>query len=364
MKTFMVLGGGPAAAIEAARLCALGKEVTLISEQFGGCMEIMGERRLQSYCHELTLTGGDITLDSCMERPALAPAASEFSDYVRRTLDALPVKKISGKVSWFTKENDRFRCHVTTANGERHLYADGLVLATGIRARPVPAIFSLMDPITCFEAYNLFRENDARLKQYRRVVILGGGNTAFQLADCAASLGIETTILAKSYLGIFPQETQDRFALRAPSQLTIERIWKSQNDKNMAPLAFHIYSSLYADGERLHIWLQEARNQIHIARLCWQALPGNGDDATAKMLPIAKAGTLFISAIGTTGNLPPNGFRQLQLDKQGFLPNRRGRTAIAGLYVAGALAGAKSVNTMIETEYGHEKQNAVGEFRL
>lgn len=57
-------------------------------------------------------------------------------------------------------------------------------------------------------------------------MILGSGNTAFQLANIAVSHGLNTTILAREYLGIFPQETKNRFALRAPSQITIEKFGK------------------------------------------------------------------------------------------------------------------------------------------
>lgn len=39
---YLVVGGGPAGLIEAQRLSAIGKEVTLVSPQWGGIMECMG----------------------------------------------------------------------------------------------------------------------------------------------------------------------------------------------------------------------------------------------------------------------------------------------------------------------------------
>ena len=49
----IVVGGGPGAAAECARLCDCGKRVAVISDSFGGCMGLLGRQRLQSYVHEL-----------------------------------------------------------------------------------------------------------------------------------------------------------------------------------------------------------------------------------------------------------------------------------------------------------------------
>ena len=59
---YLVVGGGPAGLIEAQRLSAIGKEVTLVSPQWGGIMECMGEHYLQSYFNELELPGSKFSL--------------------------------------------------------------------------------------------------------------------------------------------------------------------------------------------------------------------------------------------------------------------------------------------------------------
>lgn len=352
MSSFIIIGGGPAAAIEAARLSGKGKNVTIISEQFGGCMDIMGHRRLQSYCNELTLGGSEIMLEDYMEHTALTPTGSEYCTYVRKYIESLPVKKICGKVTYFTRDEAKFRCQVMVSEELRHFYSDNLILATGISSKTPPAIFSLLDPIDCFSAYKMLGERACSLKKkYRNIVILGGGNTAFQLAEAAASQGVRTSILAKSYIGLFPQETPDRFALRAPSQLTIERICKSQTDKNITPLGFYIYSSLCIENDCLTAILQKEKNFHHISSLSYNNLALSSDEDAIKSVSFAKSETLFISAIGTCGTIPDNSFQQISVNNNGFVDNINGKTKVKGLYVSGMVAGARSVNTMKKTEY-------------
>ncbi|WP_321158296.1 hypothetical protein, partial [Providencia stuartii] len=84
MRSFIVIGGGPSAAIEASRLCSLGEDVTIITEQIGGCMEIMGDKRLQSYCDELTLNETTLSLADSMSLIELTPTANEYIKYVKR----------------------------------------------------------------------------------------------------------------------------------------------------------------------------------------------------------------------------------------------------------------------------------------
>ncbi|WP_147200804.1 FAD-dependent oxidoreductase [Pantoea sp. CCBC3-3-1] len=352
MSTFIIIGGGPAAAIEAARLSAMGKDVTMISEQYGGCMDIMGNRRLQSYCNELVLKDSDKKLEDYMKEPALTPTGLEYGTYVRDVIESLPVRKICGRVSYFTRDLSGFRCQVMVGDDLKYYYSDNLVLATGISSKTTPAVFSLIDPIDCFNAYKMFMENPSSITtKYRNIVILGGGNTAFQLADASASLGFKTTILARSYIGLFPQETQDRFALRAPSQITIERIWKSQTDKNITPLGFHVYSSLCADNNSLTANLLKENNTDHIALLSYENVNCPTIKDGIKSVTFEKSDTLFISAIGTTGVIPENSFIQININSKGYVDNTDGKTDIKGLYVAGMIAGAKSINTMKLTEY-------------
>lgn len=351
MDSFIIIGGGPSAAIEASRLCSLGKDVTIITEQIGGCMEIMGEKRLQSYYDELYLHDTNLSLVDCMSCVEMTPTANEYVQYVKRVIDALPVKIIIGKVIWFTKYKDKFKCLVENQFGKTIYYSQGLVLATGIISKEIPDTFSLLPHISCFSAYKLFNQNSHNINKYNQVVILGGGNTAFQLANIAASYKLNTTILAKKYLGLFPQETTDRFALRASSQITIENIWKSHTTKNKIRLSFLIYSSIFSDGEYLSVKIEKVKNKIHIADISYSELFSDIDSDNTKTLLISSQSTLFISAIGVSCTLPPNDLSQLKLNSYGYISNELGRTSIAGLYVAGTLAGAKSVNTMSKMEY-------------
>ncbi|AUH01032.1 hypothetical protein CWC46_15150 [Prodigiosinella confusarubida] len=358
MYDYIIVGGGPSAAIEAHRLAMNNASVLMIYKQPGGTMSMMGSRRLQSYCHELELPDSAIGLDNFMSQLTFSPTADEYITYVSHYIDNQPVERIIGDVVFITHDDNVFICKVSNRQGVDGYRATHLVLATGIQPKRISEALYQFNTITCFDAYKLLIKGNPALREYKQAIIIGGGNSAFQLAESAAAAGLNTTILAKNYLGVFPQETNDRYALRAPTQSVIERIWKSQTDPLITPLNFFIYTSLAFYNDELVVNLLECENACHIANLsinnasyissCDNTSRQNN---TEKQLCISTAETLFISAIGTEGCIPENDIPSLKLNHEGFVDNVKGKTGLSGLYVCGTLAGARSVNDMQITEY-------------
>ena len=231
------------------------------------------------------------------------------------------------------------------SEGELVLECKNLVLATGILPRPIPPFLCGLNVMRCFEAYEYLRVKNQTDFSFDNVVIIGSGNSAFQLALSCIKLGIQVTILARHYYGLFPQETYDRFALRAASQPAVEYIWKSQEDTDLIPAAFHIYSQISRSGDSLDVVLKRDKNKMHIAERSYRNL-FDEEILEQKNVQYYIKNTLFVSAIGTIGNIPANNLTMLQVNQHGFVDNVNGKTSLEALYVTGTLAGARSVNTM------------------
>ncbi|WNJ96292.1 FAD-dependent oxidoreductase [Vibrio ruber] len=351
MSDYIIIGGGPSAAIEAKQLSRMGKSITLIAEQFGGIMRVMGERPLQSYCNELELPNSHRALQDYVQQCTFSPKACEYMKYINDYLDQLPITKVTGHVVFIEKQDKSYICHVKDSSSIHQYTASNLVLATGVKPKDIQHEFSGIGAITCIDAYRLFSyQNRPALLNKKEVVIIGSGNSAFQLAESASTLGMKVTILAKCYLGIFPQETDDIFALRAPTQKTIERIWKSQTDHKVTRLNFHIYAEAIRENDYMKILIRQKENTPHIAKHCYEHL-FDTPLQQEKELFFNINETLFVSSIGTCCQIPENNISNLDINPDGFIENNHGQTTVEGLYVTGTLAGARSVNTMNQTSY-------------
>lgn len=357
----VIVGGGPAALSEALRLGRGEVPYTIVADAFGGCLDMLGDELLQSYCSELAITGSGCDLNAYLGSDRWRPSGARYGAYVRDTSRAVQRNWLPGRVTALERDGAGFRCRVEREGRPVELRARSVILATGICPRPLQPWMVPARTATCFDVYE-----DARAGRWERyrgkdVAVVGSGNSAFQLALLVSRAARSVTILARRYLGIFPQETNDRFALRAPSQLTIERIAKATEPPYQAeqPLRFLVYRAVErVAGPRpgLRFAFAAADNGVHIAwssfeyslaRGCFDA--GGACSQPVQTFPDDE--TVVISATGVAASLPPNPWDELVEPRTGFVRHAAGRTALRDLFVAGSCAGFPSVNTMRPPAY-------------
>jgi thioredoxin reductase len=352
MDDYLIIGGGPAALKEALFLIEKGKQVAIVSEQYGGIMKCMHDKPLQSYQEELTISNefydkGQLTKISYLS----SPSGKEFTTYIEHSIKSLPIRKIIGKVTYISHIEKGFLCTIMHNDTVSHHTCSNLILATGLKPRPLEPMGKNIKFMTCIDAYKMLADDCTLANTIKKIVIIGSGNSAFQLALQALKLNVSITILASKYLGIFPQETHDKFALRALSQNTVEYIWKSQNERHLIPVSFFVYENLNVKNNILEVRVYRRDNDFHIAKASFDNIDSGDDYQEVKSVLFNIDDTLFISAVGMTGNIPDNDLKNLELDEDGFVVNYRGKTKIHNLYVCGTLAGYRSVDTMNNTEY-------------
>lgn len=356
---YLIIGGGPAAAREALRFAGTDASVAVVADEYGGCMRMMGDLLLQSYPNELELRASPLRLNTYMNPVRMSPSGYEYAAYVSDIIHSLDLTHIVGMVEYIDKVGERFVCQVATDSHPILLHAKHVILATGLRSRNFPVDIPGANCINCFTAYSLLCSSASATFVGKDVVVFGSGNSAFQLALLASISARSVTILSKRYLGVFPQETDNRFALRAPSQLTIERISKSMSENNhgyaitgkpTTPISFLVYRSLEHQGNACHVVFDEGDNHCHIARQSWRYATAKGivkpsNEPTLCHGTFLYNSTTFISAIGVMANLPDSPWNLLD-DTARFIFHQEGKTSIPNLFVAGTVGGCRSVNTM------------------
>ncbi len=364
---YIVVGGGPAAVIEASRLVKGGARAAVISNDFGGSMRNLANQRMQSYVHELEISDSRRDIRAYIaDQGRHNPTGWEYAAYVRDTLYDLPLRHLHGKVSGIEKLGRHFVLEIDTADGQRSIRAGSVVLSTGLESREPGPWAPPGATATCFEVYDDIAHNRFARYAGRTLAIIGSGNTAFQLAFVLAGTAASITILAKSYLGMFPQETDCRFALRAMSQPTLELIAKtsradgygpanSRGLQRLAPIWLHIYRHLDRDPDSgaLVACLGRLDNIDKVSRISFDHARRIGRLETLSTandehrLKLPGNDLLVISAIGVKSHVPELAWSGLINQETGFVDHEGGQTAVAGLYVAGACAGYPSVNTMV-----------------
>src|SRR5205823_630787 len=86
---------------------------------------------------------------------------------------------------------------VRDANGTSAMVDAGtVVLATGSRPKPPPAEWTALGAISYDRVYRMDTAERAELCRGKRLVIVGGGNSAMQTAVLLAGLARDTLILA------------------------------------------------------------------------------------------------------------------------------------------------------------------------
>lgn len=90
MFDVIVIGGGPAGLSESIRLLGKDLKVAVVSDFFGGCMGMMGDLPLQSYCNELEIAGAPLPLKNFMQHLSISPTAENMPITSKATLKRCP----------------------------------------------------------------------------------------------------------------------------------------------------------------------------------------------------------------------------------------------------------------------------------
>jgi NADPH-dependent glutamate synthase beta subunit-like oxidoreductase len=193
------------------------------------------------------------------------------------------------------------------------------------------------------------------------VVIIGAGNSAMQIAPRVAHVARDVTILANKYVGLYPQETSDRFGWRAQSQLACEMIAKTVDRCNhdwrsdIGCLRYIVYDEIDAGkNDELVAIYRGSRNDFAIGRCSMPAkhphlksrIASVGMDQWQETFPLGE--TVLIAATGVSPAYPEgSSLQSLKKNQRGFLiADEAGFTGLNGLFVAGGCAGRRAVNDM------------------
>lgn len=362
----IIVGGGPAAALQV-QTAPPGTKILVASPSLGGGTEMLGQQRMQSYLDELSISPPDLSLCSYTEPGSVSPTGTQYARYVRDVIRSSNASFIP-----LTMADVWPQCGVLKVSGYDSkgvaiiLQARSVVLATGCRPKPPPFFYEANGVLSHEAVYwDIAR---SQLDKYRGkpVFIIGSGNTAMQLAACLAATNLAVTILANKYPGIYPQETDDRFAWRAPSQRTCELVAKtalrssSCEPQGMA-VRFIIYDELTVSrGWTIEFSYCRARNDNTLG--CYSLPPYhpkldrfrknlNGDRWLERY---DLKGATLISAIGVDPAYPEGPtLRTLKRDTRGYICHAEGRTPMPGLCVSGICAGFPAVNFMRIPQIDH-----------
>lgn len=342
-------------------------EVVVVASHWGSGMGFMGDAELQSYRHELLIPGAPEELAAMLPPGRLRPSSAQYDAYVVACLRSVGAHLVDGTVedlapvagsgpgSW----DSACVLRVRNADGSSHLMeAETVVLATGSRPKPAPPEWAALGAVGYDEVYRMTPEERAELCRDKRLVIVGAGNSGMQTAALVAGLGRDVVILASRYHGIFPVETEDRYAWRGQSGLTCELVAKSAmscRDGLMSGICIRllVYRELeLVPGEvlRFRIGYLDADNDVRLTRC---SLPGRCEHAVAERAGDGwaewrEADTVVIWATGSEPVYPPSAaLSALPREADGRIRvDEDGRTAWRSVYLTGASRGHRSVNEM------------------
>jgi cation diffusion facilitator CzcD-associated flavoprotein CzcO len=320
-------------------------------------MEFLGASRLQSYVSELNLD--EIPASSAASAGFLQPTGAQYHRYAQMVFDRSGVARCQGRVSGIDRTTDHFVLTVRAGAGVDRLETSCLVVATGTRPRRPPAAWEAAGAHTYDHVYRNVQAGRTEAYQGRAVYVVGSGNSALQTAALMASVAASVTVLANKYLGMYPNETDDRFAWRAASQLTWELVVKSGQDRMACDgmgtcVRLLVYDTLNLVEDRIRVSFRADANQHQMGR---HSLPD-----VHRHIPVrAQAGAwveerpldqvVIVWATGCEPVYPPGLISLVPKDESGYLHSGpRGETGIPRLFVTGSCAGRRAVNEMVPAE--------------
>lgn len=359
----LLVGGGPGALAEVLAMRKEGRRPLVVSERFGGCMEMLGTQSLQSYVSELSFEESPIRLEDFLStRTSSSPSGDEYARYIRACFDAADTQRLYGRVESVQRAGAGLDV-VIFADGRRFVIsASRVTLASGLRPRHPDSRIPAATWRTCFQAYEDLSADDVRHYANRTVAIFGSGNTAFQIARAMTRLASRVILFLKDYLGVFPIESADRFSLRAPSLQTLELAAKTAEARSclgplnprrnsLCPLWILAYEDIEHElgSNEVQVVCRHPEHASGVLRVSTQAAVPAGVLRHCRngrlLCTLQLDSTTLISAIGVAGNFPRVPAEVID-HQTGFARHENGCTSIPGLFVAGSLAGYASVNQM------------------
>lgn len=342
-------------------------ELVVVASHWGSGMGFMGDAELQSYRHELLIPGAPEELAAMLPPGRLRPSSAQYDAYVVACLRSVGAHLVHGTVEDLApvggsgSEISDSACvlRVSGKDGSTCLVeAETVVLATGSRPKPAPPEWAARGAVGYDEVYRMTADERAELCRDKRLVIVGAGNSGMQTAALVAGLGRDVVILASRYHGMFPVETEDRYAWRGQSGLTCELVAKSAmscRDGLMSGICIRllVYRELeLVPGEvlRFRIGYLDDDNTMRLTRC---SLPGRCEHAVAERAGEGwaewrEADTVVIWATGSEPVYPPSAaLSALPREADGRIRvDEDGRTEWRSVYLTGASRGHRSVNEM------------------
>jgi thioredoxin reductase len=360
----VIVGGGSGAAIQVRNGDVPPQQILVIAERLGTGMSFIGRSILQSYTEELLVSGSSEELRALLPAGELRPTAAQYDTYVRDSLLRSGASVTLARVTDIQRDADGFVVVMRMPGGERcQVRTDAVVLATGSTPRKPPIDWQAAGAITYDTVHRELENRGAHRWAGRSVLVVGGGNSAMQTASLMATDARDVTILANRYVGMYPAESDDRFAWRVPSQLTYEIVVKSSREcgrrRWRVPCIRHlVYDSLDLTDDEV-CWRYSQADNLEL--LGSHSLPGrchhaqgrpDGDGVWREIRK--RDATVVVWATGSTPVYTPGELLTSLLRTADGTPtcDEDGQTNVPGLYLTGACAGHRSVNETVPARTG------------
>lgn len=355
----VVVGGGPAAALQLHRAGAARPDTLVVADRLGGGMGFMGPLRLQSYTEELSVGLPVAGLRAALGPGEIQPRASDYDAYVRDAVTGAGATVAEGRVDDVVADDRGLVVRARVGDRSLAIAADAVVLATGTRAKPPPAGWAAAGARPYDAVVADLAAGVTAPYAGRPAVVVGAGNSALQAAALLGTVATDVTILANRYVGLYPQETSERFAWRAHSQLTCELVTKSalrcrHSPRFMPCVRFLVYDRLDVGADGGVRFTYRAERNTHVLGAsslpprCSHLFGRYRPDGPGRWVEHRPPGTVVAWATGVEPVYPPGPtIAALPRRPDGtIVADERGATPLPGLYVTGACAGAPSVNEM------------------
>ena len=357
----VIVGGGPAAALQIHRSRLPLSDILVITDRLGGGMGFLGEHRLQSYVSELDVGACGNSLGCYVGQVRLQPTGTEYTRYIANCIRRSDATTLTGLVTDVKSMGSSLRVEIREANlGTAHIRGHRVVMATGtIPKRPTLENLSSRSSVMYDQVFRDIKSGNLDYYRRKSILVVGSGNSALQTASLLAPIAEDITVLANQYLGMYPQETSNRFGWRAASQLACELIVKGSRQcipgsRSVPCIRFLLYDDFQIKGSN-QIMFRYRRATNH-RTICRASLPPRCIHVQgATMYPNGYieevrdlSSTMVVWAVGMEPNYPQGEtLRSLQRDSQGrVLVNKAGKTELDGLYLIGGCVGVRSVNEM------------------